>query len=299
MSQIFIFPTETVYGIGANATDHLAVAKIFALKGRPPTNPLILHVASKDEALKWGIFSNAAHILADTLWPAPITLVVPMTAYAKLHIAPAVTAGHDTIAIRMPDHQLALQLLQSLPFPLAAPSANLSNHLSPTNIQHINAKLLNAATTIIDGGSCSSGLESTIVQVKNENWSILRNGTITADDIFAILKTTPILGTAVSAGQSQKHYAPRHEMLLNQSFATAGDSLLAFGDSVPAGADITLNLSPSGNLYQAASNLFNYLHILDAVKCNKILVTPIPNTGIGIAINERLKKGASQSESGH
>jgi L-threonylcarbamoyladenylate synthase len=292
---LVIIPTETVYGLAADATNPKAIAALYAAKGRPASNPLIVHVADKTAAQRWGMFSETAHKLADAFWPGPLTLVLPMTPEAKKHLAPAVTAGHDTLALRVPQHPLTLEVLRSLPFPLAAPSANLSNHLSPTRIQHLHPELLAHVAHVWDGGPCIQGLESTIVQVIGDNWALLRHGVLTQEDLTTFLKTPPHFATTAAPGQSLRHYAPQHPMILNSLVVGPQDALLAFGPHVPAGGMITQNLSITGNLNEAAARLFDALHTLDQWPCQRIVVMPIPEVGVGIAINERLRKGAARA----
>ena len=292
---LVVMPTETVYGLAADATNPKAIATLYAAKGRPSSNPLIVHVADKASAQRWGVFSETAHKLADAFWPGPLTLVLPMTAEAKARIAPAVTAGHDTLALRVPHHPLTLQALRALPFPLAAPSANLSNQLSPTRVSHLHPQLLAHVAHVWDGGPCIQGLESTIVQVIGDNWALLRHGTLTQEDLSIFLKTPPLTATTAAPGQSLRHYATHHPMILNSNKVGPEDALLAFGPQVPAGGMITRNLSVRGNLNEAAAHLFDALHALDQWPCQRIVVMPIPKAGVGLAINERLKKGAAPS----
>ena len=289
---LVVMPTETVYGLAADATNPQAIAALYAAKGRPASNPLIVHVADQASAQRWGVFSETAHKLADAFWPGPLTLVLPMTAEAKAHIAPAVTAGHDTLALRVPHHPLTLQALRALPFPLAAPSANLSNQLSPTRVSHLHPQLLTHVAHVWDGGPCIQGIESTIVQIIGNNWAVLRHGIFTEEALTAFLKTPPLAATATAPGQSLRHYAPQHPMILNSTKVGPEDALLAFGPHVPAGAMITKNLSLRGNLHETAARLFDALHTLDQWPCHRIVVMPIPESGVGLAINERLKKGA-------
>jgi L-threonylcarbamoyladenylate synthase len=290
--HLVVIPTETVYGLAADATNPEAITALYAAKGRPASNPLIVHVPNKAAALRWGIFSETAQKLANTFWPGPLTLVLPMTEEAKARLAPAVTAGHNTLALRVPDHPLTWDALRSLPFPLAAPSANLSNHLSPTRVSHLHPQLLTHVAHVWDGGPCIQGLESTIVQVIDNDWAILRHGTLTQQDLTAFLKTNPQQGTAAAPGQLSRHYAPEHPLILNAREVGPNDALLAFGPHVLPGAMITRNLSVRGNLSEAAATLFDALHTLDAYPCARIVVMPIPDMGVGLAVNERLRKGA-------
>lgn len=294
--RLVAFPTETVYGLGADATNGEAVARIFAAKGRPSFNPLIVHVASLQEAEKLGVFSDIAGRLAQAFWPGPLTIVVnrqPDTAISEL-----VSAGLPSLALRMPDHPIAQALLAASERPLAAPSANRSGHVSATTAGHVAADLGTAVTMILDGGATRHGLESTVVDATGNEIALLRPGAVTAVEIErvigAILKrphTDP--AAPVSPGQLQSHYAPSAGIRVNATSVVPGEALLAFGENLPQTDGPLINLSARGDLVEAAANLFAALRALDATGVKTIAVTPIPATGLGEAINDRLKRAAA------
>jgi len=290
-------PTETVYGLAADATNDVAVARIFAAKGRPRFNPLIVHVASLSDAEEIAVFSADARRLAEAFWPGPLTLVLPKRKTSS--IAELVTAGLDTIAIRVPDHPVALDLIKALGRPIAAPSANRSGHVSPTTAAHVAADLGDAVACILDGGPCRVGLESTIVGLLGGDAVLLRPGGIKREAIEGVLGrrlATADDSEAVRApGMLASHYAPKSDVRLNVAEVRAGEALLAFGADLPKNADnavATINLSRSGSLIEAAANLFSAFRALD-VTASTIAVMPIPDTGIGEAINDRLRRAAA------
>lgn len=281
------FPTETVYGLGADATDDMAVARIFEAKGRPQFNPLIVHVTGMDAARAIARFDDAADRLARAFWPGPLTLVLPRRADSG--IAPLVSAGLDSIALRMPAHPLARDLLGRVGRPVAAPSANPSGRISATTADHVRDGLGERVAAILDGGACPVGLESTIVGLLPDP-VLLRPGGLPAEAVEACLGAALGLpdGSAIlSSGQMASHYAPRARMRLNAESATGNEVLLGFGNV--AG---DLNLSPTGDLVEAAANLFGHLHRLDAMR-RPIAVAPVPETGLGRAINDRLRRAAA------
>ena len=286
--QIVAIPTETVYGLAADASNADAVAKIYAAKGRPDFNPLIVHVADQSAAENLADFSPMAHQLAQAFWPGPLTLVLPLRPNAD--IAGAVTAGLPTIALRCPAHPVMQALLKKTGLNLAAPSANKSGGISPTRAEHVLAGLGGAVPMILDGGPCSAGLESTIVAVRDNGWQILRPGPVTAADIERVLGTSPLAasGDNVEApGQLASHYAPSKAVRLNAIQPEPGEWHIGFG--AIEGND---NLSASGDLAQAAANLFDALHRADASAALSISVAPIPHEGIGVAINDRLQRAS-------
>ena len=286
--QIVAIPTETVYGLAADASNADAVAKIYAAKGRPDFNPLIVHVADPSAAQNLAEFSPMAHQLAQAFWPGPLTLVLPLRPDA--HIAGAVTAGLPTIALRCPAHPVMQALLKKTGLNLAAPSANKSGGISPTRAEHVLAGLGGAVPMILDGGPCSAGLESTIVAVRDNGWQILRPGPVTAADIERVLGTSPLAasGDNIEApGQLASHYAPSKAVRLNAIQPEPGEWHVGFG--VVEGND---NLSASADLAQAAANLFDALHRADASAALSISVAPIPHEGIGVAINDRLQRAS-------
>jgi L-threonylcarbamoyladenylate synthase len=299
-------PTETVYGLAANALDGQAVARIFAAKGRPQINPLIVHVASLAQAEDHVVFDARAHKYADHFWPGPLTLILPKK--ENCAISDLVSAGLPTIGVRCPAHPIAQQLLNTCGVPLAAPSANASGTISPTAPIHVAQSLGDKVDMILSGGNCTEGLESTILDLSGVLPVILRPGTITADDIAQVEGLTPDIGygnpaAPTSPGQLLKHYAPNAALRLNAVDVAADEALLGFGSlkfmgvkgggfakDLPQGQ--MLNLSESGDLYQAASHLFAYLRRLDDAGFSKIAVMNIPDTGLGIAINDRLTRAA-------
>ena len=287
--QIVAIPTETVYGLAADAQNAEAVAHIYAAKGRPDFNPLIVHVRDRKAAEKLGLFNATAQVLADAFWPGPLTLVLPLKQGAP--VARAVTAGLPTIAIRCPNHPVIQSLLLKSDLSLAAPSANRSGAISPTRADHVLKGLGGAVPMILDGGPCSAGLESTIVAVRDDGWQVLRPGPVSATIIEQTLGYPPlsVLMSAIEApGQMASHYAPSKPVRLNVTVPEKGEYLIGFG---AIAGDV--NLSATGDLAQAAANLFEALHNADASLATAIAVAPIPHEGIGIAINDRLSRAAA------
>ena len=288
--QIVAIPTETVYGLAADASNADAVAKIYAAKGRPDFNPLIVHVPDKAAAQRLAVFSELAEQLADTFWPGPMTLVLPLRDDAP--VTKAVTAGLPTIALRCPAHPVTQAVLAKTGLNLAAPSANKSGGISPTRAEHVLASLGDAVPLILDAGPCNAGLESTIVAVRKDGWQILRPGPVTAHAIAEVAGSLPIVAadaTVESPGQLASHYAPSKPLRLNATNSDKGEWLIGFG---PVDGDD--NLSRSGNLAQAAARLFDALHKADASQKVSIAVAAIPPTGIGEAINDRLLRAATR-----
>ena len=283
------FPTETVYGLGANARNDRAVAGIYAAKGRPSFNPLIVHLPDQAAAEGLCIFNDDARRLAGAFWPGALTLVLPLRAEAG--ISKLVTAGLDTLAVRVPDHPVAQGLLRAFGGPVAAPSANPSGRVSPTTAAHVAAGLGKRIDALVDGGACGVGLESTIVSCLGRP-ALLRAGGIPAEALEACLGQKLAQpddpDTPMSPGQLASHYAPQGQVRLNVTQPEAGEVYLGFGPGV---AD--LNLSPSGDLTEAASRLFDCLHQLDAMGAQRIAVAPIPDHGLGRAINDRLRRAAA------
>lgn len=288
--QIVAIPTETVYGLAADSSRADAVAKIYAAKGRPDFNPLIVHVTDKVAAGQIAVFDDLADRLAAAFWPGPLTLVLPLRENAP--VAKAVTAGLSTVAIRCPAHPVMQAVLLKSGLNLAAPSANKSGGISPTRAAHVLASLGNAVPMILDGGPCQSGLESTIVAIRENGWQILRPGPVTEGEIARIAGSAElaVATTDIEApGQLASHYAPTKPLRLNAEHAQTGEWLIGFG-AIAGDA----NLSASGNLAQAAANLFEALHLADASAQDVIAVAPIPNDGIGVAINDRLARAAQR-----
>ncbi len=284
------FPTETVYGLGADARQDQAVARIFEAKARPQFNPLIVHVANVDAAQRYVIWSDTADRLAAAFWPGPLTLVLPLRADAGL--SPLVTAGLPTLAIRVPAHPVARALLAQYDGPVAAPSANPSGKISPTTAAHVHAGLSGKINAIVDGGACDVGVESTILGVFDTP-TLLRPGGLPQEAIEAALGAPLAHHTAHdplnAPGQMDSHYAPGATVRLNASDLAPGERLLGFGPVDNA----TLNLSPAGDLVEAAANLFHHLHALDGAGDAPIAVSPVPDTGLGRAINDRLRRAAA------
>ncbi len=281
------FPTETVYGLGADARNGEAVAAIFATKGRPRFNPLIVHVQDKAQAQEHGVFNDAAQKLADAFWPGPLTLVLPRREDSNLsHL---VSAGLSTVALRAPSHPVARQLLAQARLPIAAPSANISGSVSPTTAAHVADSLGGKIDFLLDGGAAKLGIESTVIGFDDGKPVLLRPGAIARQDIEAV--TGPLAaapGGIQSPGQMESHYAPKARLRLNASDVQAGEALLGFGEV----KDAWLNLSPRGDLKEAAANLFAMLRDMDE-QVEAIAVSPIPDTGLGEAINDRLQRAAA------
>lgn len=281
-------PTETVYGLAADATNAEAVAGIYAAKGRPSFNPLIVHVADRRAAEAIAMFDRDARALADAFWPGPLTLVLPLRPDAP--IAGLVTAGLSTVAIRVPQHRAMQALLAATGKPLAAPSANASGSISPTRASHVAASLSDRIPLIIDDGATSGGIESTIVAVGPQP-RLLRPGPVSAEAIEReIGRWLAGAGEAIEApGQLASHYAPHKPLRLNATEARDGEWLIGFG---AVGGDDTL--SATGDLTEAAARLFDALHRADASDRTAIAVSAVPEDGIGLAINDRLKRAAAR-----
>lgn len=289
------FPTETVYGLGADATNGLAVAAIFATKGRPTFNPLIIHVAQVEAVAALAQLTPLGERLATTFWPGALTLVLARR--SNRIIADLATAGLDTIAVRVPAHPLAQALLRAANLPIAAPSANRSGHVSPTMAQHVAADLGDKVAMILDGGATPVGLESTVIDATGDAPVILRLGGITRDDLERVLGQPVALAgeeniKPSSPGMLARHYAPATRLRLEAHDVREGEALLAFGKDVPPHPGRTINLSPSGDLAEAAACLFAALRTLDAAGVAAIAVMPIPAYGLGEAINDRLQRAA-------
>lgn len=290
--RLVAFPTETVYGLGANAKNPDAVLSIYETKGRPRFNPLIVHCADLAMAESLAEFSPLARQLAEIFWPGPLSLVLRLRPGHGL--ADVVTAGLDNVALRVPDHPLALALLRETGLPLAAPSANPSGRLSPTSAEQVRRGFA-GKVPVLDGGACKSGVESTILAIDEGNLIQLRAGALAREEIERVtgLKVKKAAtGAAISApGMMLSHYAPNAAIRLDAS-PQAGEAWLAFGPGTPF-SGISRNLSESGDLREAARNLFAMLHELDATGAKIIAVAPIPETGLGEAINDRLRRAAA------
>jgi L-threonylcarbamoyladenylate synthase len=304
--DLVAFPTETVYGLGADATSDRAVAKIFAAKDRPQFNPVITHFNERDEADSAVEFNEKADLLASVFWPGPLTLILPRKKDSPLSLL--TSAGLPTQAVRCPSHPVARALIKALGRPVAAPSANASGSLSPTTPQHVHDSLGDKAGLILAGGKSAIGLESTVVDLTGDVPALLRPGAVTIEELRQHLGTIEIHtehagDTPKSPGQLLKHYAPKTPLRLRAVDVKPGEALLAFGPirfmgiaggghakDLPSGA--LLNLSESGDLNEAAANLFAMLHRLDADGFQGIAVMDIPETSLGIAINDRLRRAS-------
>lgn len=293
------FPTETVYGLGADATNGLAVARLYAAKGRPSFNPLIAHVASLTEARRLAHFDATALRLAEAFWPGPLTLVLPKT--SDCAVSDLATAGLDSVAVRVPDHPVALDLLSAFSKPIVAPSANRSGHVSPTTAAHVLADLRGQIDLVVDGGPTTVGVESTIIACFDKP-TLLRPGGLAREAITKFLghplaEAPPVetIGedeAPLAPGMLASHYAPRAHLRLDATSVHAGEALLAFGPAI-AHQTAMLNLSLRGDLEEAAANLFSHLRALDASGAKSIAVMPIPQEGLGEAINDRLRRAAA------
>ncbi len=287
------FPTETVYGLGADARSDRAVAAIYAAKGRPRFNPLIVHLRSQAEAETYAVFNDPARALAQAFWPGPLTLVLPRAQGCAL--SPLASAGLDTIALRVPSHPVARALLEAAGTPIAAPSANPSGRVSATTAEHVAESFGDTVEIVLDGGATPVGIESTVIGFENGKPVLLRPGAIAREQIEKLTGAlgAPRPGPASSPGQLASHYAPRARLRLNARDVQRNEALLAFGPDVPSGAGVTLNLSPDSNLDTAAANLFAMLRALDRTGVPCIAVMPIPAHGLGEAINDRLTRAAA------
>lgn len=295
------FPTETVYGLGADATNAPAIARLYAAKGRPAFNPLIAHVGDLAAAREIGRFDAAAMLLAEAFWPGPLTLVLPKTEACA--VADLATAGLDTVAIRIPAHPVARDILRAFGRPVVAPSANLSGHVSPTTAAHVHGDLDGRIDLIVDAGAVAVGVESTIVGMFDQP-ILLRPGGLPRADIERMLgrslKQLPAdaesdSGQPLAPGMLASHYAPNTRVRLGAISLEPGEALLAFGSDAVSGIDAAaavMNLSASGDLAEAATNLFGYLRALDTKSAHTIAVMPIPDDGLGEAINDRLRRAA-------
>jgi L-threonylcarbamoyladenylate synthase len=299
--EVVAIPTETVYGLAGDATNGQAVARIFEAKGRPSFNPLIAHVSGIVMAQEIARIDRLSERLAQAFWPGPLTLVLPLLADAEIH--PLATAGLDTVALRMPQG-FGAQLIARLGKPLAAPSANSSGRITATTAQAVNADLGVKIPLIVDGGQTPVGVESTIVKVEDGRVRLLRPGGISADVIEAIAGSPLLRGNSAgieapgieAPGMLASHYAPTATVRLNARSVEPGEALLAFGPLRAEGADkaaAMLNLAPSGDLREAAANLFAHMLELDRSGASGIAVEPIPETGLGEAINDRLRRAAA------
>ncbi len=290
------FPTETVYGLGADARHGEAIARLYAAKGRPAFNPLISHVTDTDAARALAVFDADAEKLAAAFWPGPLTLVLPKR--PDCSVAALALAGLDSIALRVPAHPTARALLKAFGGPVVAPSANRSGHVSPTSAAHVLADLRGRIDLILDDGPCAVGVESTIVALLGEP-TLLRPGGLARDEIERVLGralAAPGLSeddeAPIAPGMLASHYAPKAKLRLDAQSPRDGEALLAFGPA-PAYTGTMFNLSPGGDLIEAATNLFSHLRALDASGATTVAVMPVPHDGLGEAINDRLARAAA------
>jgi L-threonylcarbamoyladenylate synthase len=293
--RLVAIPTETVYGLAADATNDHAVARIFEAKGRPHFNPLIVHYASTDSVRRDVEWDDAAARLAGRFWPGPLTFVLRRRADCR--IALLASAGLDTLAVRVPDHAIARAVIESFGLPLAAPSANRSGEVSPTTAAHVWASMGRSVDLIIDGGPCRVGVESTVLDLSAAPPVILRPGGVPREAIEAIMGPVGEDDSGIddrprSPGRMLRHYATARPLRLEARDVRGDEALLAFGPEVPRGARSTLNLSPARDLVEAAANLFAMLRALDRPDHAAIAVMPIPDAGLGRAINDRLRRAA-------
>jgi L-threonylcarbamoyladenylate synthase len=289
--ELVAFPTETVYGLGADATNDHAVARLYEAKGRPSFNPLISHVVDAFAAFALGEFSPDAKKLALLFWPGPLTLVVPRARNCPISLL--ASAGLSSIAVRVPDHPLALDLLEAMQRPIVAPSANPSGRISPTTAAHVKAGLGNKVAMVLDGGACKVGVESTVVSFTGAHPKLLRPGGLAKSRLEAVLyhdlEVEADAARPHSPGQMASHYAPRAVLRLEATEPREGEIYLGFGqhDFGPH------TLSARGDVVEAAANLFRMLHELDAAGAAAIAVAPVPMEGLGEAINDRLRRAAA------
>lgn len=283
-------PTETVYGLAADAANADAILRLYETKGRPHFNPLIAHVPDTEAAHRIGQLSDTAEKLSAAFWPGPLTLVLPYAENGS--VCDLARAGLNTIAVRCPAHPAARDLLAEFGSPLVAPSANISSRLSPTTAQHVAEQLGSKIDLILDGGPCDRGLESTIIDCTQQRPALLRHGALALEAIEAVVGALAVQDSndkpPTAPGQLLKHYAPKAALRLNAENPGQGEALLGFG-----AAQADLNLSETGDLREAAKNLFAMLHALDA-KHTAIAVSPIPDTGLGRAINDRLQRASKR-----
>jgi L-threonylcarbamoyladenylate synthase len=290
--KLVAIPTETVYGLGADATNDEAVARIFAAKQRPQFNPLISHVANVEAAFRLGQFSAEAEKLAAAIWPGPLTIVVERRKDCPISLL--CSSGLSTVALRVPNHPLALHVLREVALPIAAPSANRSGRISPTTADHVRTSLGNAVDFIVDGGPSQVGVESTVVRFMDDGPYMLRTGGVTREVLENILQRRVMNPTAQdtdlhSPGMLESHYAPEASLRLDAAAPQRGEAYIGFGPYQHG----PWTLSKSGDLREATANLFKMLHLVDDSSPERIAVAPIPMTGLGEAINDRLRRAAA------
>ena len=295
--QLVAFPTETVYGLGADARNNRAVAAIYAAKGRPSFNPLIVHVATVDQAAEYARLDSRAADLAAAFWPGPLTMVLPRVEGCTL--SPLVSAGLPSVAIRIPSHDVALSLLQACALPVAGPSANKSGRLSPTTPMHVASEFGNEVAMVLAGGRSQIGVESTVIDLTGNVPTVLRYGGVDLAALQSVLgEVRQVSGHDEAAprspGMMEKHYAPATPLRMNATTTALGEAFLGFGPDMGLGMDAAVrrNLSPDGDLTEAAANLFAILHELDAEGHAGIAVAAVPEIGLGLAINDRLRRAS-------
>ncbi len=291
-------PTETVYGLAADATNPAAITRIYETKGRPSFNPLICHMSDLAMAERYAVFDPISRRLAEAFWPGPLTLVLPLKPGSGIHTL--ATAGLDSVGIRVPEG-FAGELIRAFDRPLAAPSANTSGRISATSALHVEADLGDRIALILDGGACDVGVESTIVKIDGGTMRLLRPGGLAAEDIERVAGMALMRGQGATAaieapGMMVSHYAPDATVRLDATEVSAGEALIRFGSGPVAGEDkaaVVFDLSPSGDLAEAAANLFDVMKRADALGVIGLAFTPIPNDGLGEAINDRLRRAAA------
>ena len=294
--ELVAFPTETVYGLGADATNDRAVAAIFAAKGRPSFNPLIVHLLKAEHAAALALVDARAALLMQRFWPGPLSLVLRRAPHCRVSLL--ASAGLDTLALRVPAHPVAREILRVAGIPIAAPSANRSGHVSPTTADHVLEELEGRIAAVVDGGACSIGIESTVLDLSGLTPTLLRPGGVALEALEALLGPIALASAGESPaaprspGMLESHYAPSLPLRLNATAVAPNEALLAFGGDAPAEAAATLWLSRAGDLNEAAANLFAMLRQLDRPEFAAIAVMPIPEKGLGRAINDRLKRAA-------
>ncbi len=292
--ELVIFPTETVYGLGGNANDKKAVKRIYNIKKRPANNPIICHFKSLKEIKKDFYLSKLEELLAKKLWPGPITLILRKKTNSK--ISQLVSNKSPYVGCRIPQDKIALQLLKSLNFPLAAPSANFSERTSVTKFKDLDKNLIKKIFTI-KGEQSKLGLESTVIKVKKNTIELLRLGSITPNEILKVAKKSNIKfirTSKISPGNLKKHYATKKKIRINVIKVNDDEGLINFGKNNLKSKIINLNLSRNGNLKEASRNLFHFLHKLDQSKCKKIAIAPIPSVDLGLTINDRIKRASKK-----
>jgi len=289
--KLVAFPTETVYGLGANAYINEAVASIYEAKRRPSFNPLIVHFNNVDDVKQQVVWNEWSEKIAEKFWPGAVTFILNRTKNCQLSLL--VSAGLDTVAVRIPSNKIANKLIEESGCPIAAPSANASGKISPTTAEHVETSLGSRIPYIVNGGSCAIGLESTVIDLSGENPKLLRFGGVTLGQLNAIIGPISLCynkNIILSPGMLSRHYAPDTPIRLNATKFSKTETVLGFGPGAPTSA---FNLSSTGNLIEAAANLFNFMHKLNKPGASPIAVMPIPEVGLGRAINDRLRRSAA------